>query len=176
MLAAGAIVALAAGCGSYSDQTPTAGVDELVIPTPSPDPDDFVPTIDNPWLPFAPGARWTYDGSGEEVTVSADAGPTISGVATTVVTTDGLDPVSLIDYYAQDTAGNVWWFGREGEWEAGAAGQRSLIKELGDELVIETTTETGDVVTDHYERGTGLVQRDDGDMELGLAAYDEPQS
>jgi hypothetical protein len=26
------------------------------------------------------------------------------------------------DFYAQDRAGNVWWFGRDGEWEAGADG------------------------------------------------------
>ena len=106
------------------------------------------------------------------------------------------------DYYAQDTDGNVWWFGREGEWRAGEdgaeagiamldrprlgdgyaemgaggePGQRSLIKSLDDELVIETTTPTGDVVVRHYERGTGLVLSEAGEMKLGLVAYDEPQ-
>ena len=31
------------------------------IPTPSPDPADFVGAVDNPWLPLAPGRTWTYD-------------------------------------------------------------------------------------------------------------------
>ncbi len=196
LLAAGAVVAFAAGCGSASDPSPPAGVDELVIPTPSPDPDDFVATIDNPWLPYEPGARWTYTDGTAEVTFSADDGPTIAGVATTAVSSG--DPA---DYFAQDADGNVWWFGREGEWQAGEdgaeagiamlakprvgdgyaemgtdgePGQRSLITELDDELVIETTTEAGQDVVRHYERGTGLVLSEVDEMELELVAYDEP--
>jgi hypothetical protein len=202
LLAAGAVVVLAAGCGSESDPSPPAGVDELVIPTPSPDPDDYVATIDNPWLPYAVGARWTYTDGTVDVTFTAEEGPTIAGVATTAVTADQASGSSA-DYFAQDTDGNVWWFGREGEWRAGEdgaeagiamldkprvgdgyaemgsdgeAGQRSVIKELVDELVIETTTTEGQVVVRHYERGTGLVLSEVGETELELVAYDEPQS
>jgi hypothetical protein len=202
-LVAGALVLLAAGCGSYSDSVEPAGVDELVIPTPDPDPGDFVATIDNPWLPLEPGARWTYSDGAADLTFSAEEGPTIAGVATTAVTAGGQGSVPSVDYYAQDTDGNVWWFGREGEWQAGeagaeagiamlakprlgdgyaemgtdgGAGQRSLIEELGDELVIRTTTATGDVLVRHYERGTGLVLSEAGEVELRLVEHDEPQS
>jgi hypothetical protein len=196
-LAAGAVLVLAAGCGSYTDTEEAGGVDELVIPTPSPDPDDFVATIDNPWLPLAPGAAWTYTDGTADVTFTAAEGPTIAGVATTAVGESG-----SADYYAQDADGNVWWFGREGEWQAGddgaeagiamlatprlgdgyaemgvdgEAGQRSLIKDLGEELLIETTTTDGVVVVRHYEKGTGLVLSEAPGIELRLVAYDEPQ-
>src|ERR1044072_2652040 len=59
---------LLSGCGAAGQANPTEigpqGVDELVVPTPSPDPDDFVDDVDNPWLPFAPGTVWTYDVAG----------------------------------------------------------------------------------------------------------------
>ena len=48
-----------AGCGAAGDP-PTvspAGVDMLEVPTPSPDPGDFVEQVDNPWLPLLPGAE-----------------------------------------------------------------------------------------------------------------------
>jgi hypothetical protein len=112
------------GCGTASAPSPPAGVDELVIPTPSPDPDDFVARVDNRWFPLTPGTTWTYavlDASGNHrlrVRV-ADRAREIAGVATTAV-------VSVerrrrtVDYYAQDRAGNVWWFGHIGP-DAGTA-------------------------------------------------------
>ena len=49
-----------AGAAPRRPDSPPSGVDELKIPTPSPDPDDFVRGIDNPWLAArarrAPGA------------------------------------------------------------------------------------------------------------------------
>jgi hypothetical protein len=223
MLAAGAVVLLASGCGSASDSSPPSGVDELVIPTPRPDPDDFVATIDNPWLPLAPGSTWTYESENDpasRLAVAVTDGPTVAGVATTAVRSvtrppGGTATRSQVDYFAQDADGNVWWFGREGEWEAGAdgaeagvamlarprvgdgyaemgddgvVGQRSVIiaadgeaevpaQTFTDTLVIETTTAAGDVVRTHYARGTGPVLRALGpETELGLVAYDEPQS
>lgn len=120
-----ALLASLAGCGSASVPSPPSGVDELVIPTPSPDPADFVATVDNPWFPLEPGTTWTYtvdDAAGEHtMTVTAEPGPEVAGVATTArVSTQGTDVVT--DWYAQDERGNVWWFGREGEWQAGEDG------------------------------------------------------
>ena len=43
------------GCGAASEDYEVAGIDELVIPTPSPDPDDFVGHVDNPWFPLRAG-------------------------------------------------------------------------------------------------------------------------
>jgi hypothetical protein len=211
VLAPVAAVLLAAGCGSASDPSPPAGVDGLVIPTASPEPDDFTATIDNPWLPLAAGATWSYASDARPATrlqVTVADGPSVAGVATAAVRSatipsDRGETSSEVDYFAQDDDGNVWWFGRQGEWragedgaEAGVAmlarprrgdgyaemavdghpGQRSVIVELdGESLVIETTTAAGDVVRTSYVRGTGPVLRDLGpDLELGLVAHDGP--
>ncbi|MEV7430567.1 hypothetical protein AB0N29_13190 [Nocardioides sp. NPDC092400] len=90
--------ALLAGCGTASPVSPPTGVDELVVPTPSPEPDDFVDGIDNPWFSEAGEPAGTAEVAGVTVTVLGE------------------------DYYAQDRRGNVWWFGTEGEWAAGVDG------------------------------------------------------
>ncbi len=126
---AGLSLLLVTGCGSASEPSPPAGVDGLVIPTPSVDPDDFVTGVDNPWLPLPVGATWEYDVSGDRpgtAAVTTLEGPDIEGVATTAVRTvtapERGDRTVVTDFYAQDEAGNVWWFGREGEWQAGTDG------------------------------------------------------
>jgi hypothetical protein len=126
-------VALAlTGCGAASEDYEIAGIDQLEIPTPSPDPDDFVASVDNPWLPLAAGNVWTYDvtagiESGTTTVQVSEGTESVAGVTATVVeTTDASDPAgSVRDYYAQDRDGNVWWFGREGEWEAGVDGAQA---------------------------------------------------
>ena len=123
------------GCGQGTAPSPASGVDGLTIPTPDPDPDDFVDAVDNPWFPLAVGASWTYradavgsdgdegdDGAGAVDTVVTVTGRTeYDGVPVTLVRraeeeADGVAPgaTAVTDAYAQDTAGNVWWFGRDG--------------------------------------------------------------
>jgi hypothetical protein len=121
------------GCGTASQESPPSGVDELVIPTPSPDPVDFVAGVDNPWLPLEAGSTRTYevfDAHGSHrLTVTAEPGPDIAGVPTTArVSTERRRVVT--DYFAQDSRGNVWWFGREGEWRAGVDGAEAGIAML----------------------------------------------
>lgn len=114
-----------AGCGSASAPSPPAGVDGLVVPTPDPDPADFVATVDNPWFPLVPGSRWEYaDPATDEpvLTLAVAAGPEVDGVPTTTLVRTRADGTVAHDLYAQDRAGNVWWFGREGEWQAGNGG------------------------------------------------------
>lgn len=117
-----------AGCGTASAPSPPTGVDQLVIPTPSPDPDDFVAGVDNTWLPLPAGRTWTYEvvdaGGAHRMRVRVADGPEVDGVATTarVTTEAGADTT---DWFAQDDEGNVWWFGREGEWQAGTDGARA---------------------------------------------------
>ncbi|MCD4535777.1 hypothetical protein LRP67_16940 [Nocardioides sp. cx-169] len=142
-LAALATVGLVSGCSSASPSSPPAGVDELTVPTPSPDPRDFVDVIDNPWLPLEPGAQWSYDlvdGPGGVLVRVAEERRTVAGVAATVVETvatlsddpdgSGWSTPTSTDYFAQDDAGNVWWLGREGEWLAGEAGAEAGIAML----------------------------------------------
>lgn len=83
-------------------------MDELTIPTTSPQADDFVGSVDNRWLPLAIGSRWTYDDL-SSMTVTGTA-PRAGIPLTELARVDG-----PTDLYAQDDEGNVWWFGRDEE-------------------------------------------------------------
>ncbi len=124
LLAALALLALT-GCGSASAPSPPTGVDGLVVPTPDPDPSDFVERVDNPWFPLTPGTTWRYDGpmaTSATITARAEPGGEVGGVPTTVLVRTVEGQATVRDHYAQDTDGNVWWFGREGVWSPGTAG------------------------------------------------------
>jgi hypothetical protein len=148
---------LATGCGTASDPSPPGGVDGLQIPTPSVDPDDFVTGIDNPRLPLSVGASWEYAVTGEvsgTSTVTTHEGPDIEGVATTAVetvtTVEGGRVTEVSDFYAQDREGNVWWFGRLGEWQAGEEDARAG-------LVMAADPRVGDGYREAY--AAGVVDR-----------------
>jgi len=109
-------------------------------------------TIDNTYFPLIPGTTYTYEATttdGCEVDVMAVTYDTrtLDGVTTVVVHDQVFDgdscttaPAALtedtLDYYAQDNAGNVWYFGEdtstcegagnctpsEGGWLAGVNG------------------------------------------------------
>lgn len=167
-----ASVALA-GCAGDPPHSDPSGVDELTIPTPSPDPADFVGTVDNPWFPLVPGTVLTYRSIGDEgtqtdtVTVTHDT-RVVAGVRTVVVhdvatDADGTVVEDTYDWYAQDTAGNVWYFGEdttaydggrpdtEGSWEAGVDGA-----EAG--LVMAATPRVGDGYRQEYRGGVAEDQ------------------
>jgi hypothetical protein len=190
--AAAAVAVLAAGplagCGSFSEPSPPTGVDELTIPTPSPEPGDFVAAIDNPWFTDDEAA---YVDPAAEVAVDRTVadGPEVDGVTTTAVTLG-----EVTDLYAQDERGNVWWFGRVGEWEAGTDGAlaglavpaeprvgdgfrraevpgrdlRAEVAELdGDDLVLEVVDGV-EVTYVRYVRGAGLESIETGTGEVVL--------
>ncbi len=123
---------LVGGCGSASEPSPPAGVDQLVIPSPSLDPADFVERIDNPWLPLAPGSEWEYRATsgGEPATITVtvlDETREVQGVAATVVQRDVVNQRGRVvdqtrEWFAQDVDGNVWHVGEDGVWEAGVGG------------------------------------------------------
>ena len=135
-VAAGLVVLVASGCGGIGQPAPydSPGIDGLVIPTPTPDPADFGASIDNPWLPLAPGSTWRYDVTDGGATVGSmetevlDDPVDVAGLdATAVRTTTSLDDEveTVTRYYAQDDDGNVWWVGEDSgdaTWRAGQDG------------------------------------------------------
>jgi hypothetical protein len=154
------------GAGSSSDQAPqpNSGVQEVAghgkstLPQGSEpvdlDPAKFTTRIDNPYWTMTPGTKWIYrgaEGGGNqriEVTVTKDT-KKIDGVTARVVrdvvSEDGKLIELTYDWYAQDTAGNVWYLGedtaeyengkvatRAGSWESGVDGAQGGIIMPGD--------------------------------------------
>jgi hypothetical protein len=168
-----ALLAVLSACGSAPPKSPPAGVDGLTIPTPSPDPADFVATIDNPWLPFTPGSTWVYrttssEGEQTDTVTVLDRTKVVAGVTTTVVhdlavDEDGATVEDTYDWYAQDSAGNVWYFGEdttayedgkastEGSWESGVDGAQAG-------LVMLATPRVGDGYRQEFLEGTAEDQ------------------
>ena len=131
-----------AGCGSSNppaatDTTPPPS--QSASPTPSVSLPPYNPTIDpakfnnhitNPYFPLTPGTTYLYDGNRDgvprrdEVTVTKET-KVILGVPCVVVRDVVTSSNALVekttDWYAQDTTGNVWYFGEDtAEYENGA--------------------------------------------------------
>jgi hypothetical protein len=87
------------------------------------DPADFSTTIDNPYFPLVPGDRHVFretDGETRQrvvVGVSKRTKPIANGVVARVVhdrvTERGKVVEDTFDWYAQDSAGNVWYLGED---------------------------------------------------------------
>ena len=146
---------LLSGCGGGAGTVDPSGVDGLDIPTPSPDPGDFVEGIDNPYLPLQPGNEWVYEVTGEEsqmITVTVtDETREVAGVTTTVVRdvvtgADGQVIEETSDWFAQDRDGNVWDFGTSGSWEAGVDGAQAG-------LAMPATPRVGDGYEQEFSEG-----------------------
>jgi hypothetical protein len=110
------------------------------------DPADFTTKIDNPYWPMRPGTRWVYretDPEGAQlrvvVTVTGKTRRIANGITARVVRDTVTEGGELVedtwDWYAQDSAGNVWYLGEltkeyengkvvstEGSFEAGVDG------------------------------------------------------
>jgi hypothetical protein len=110
------------------------------------DPADFSADIDNPRWPMTVGSRWVYrvtdssDGSTQRdvIKVTDRTKMIADGIEARVVrdvVSDHGKPIEVTkDWYAQDSDGNVWYFGEEtieyrhgqprdnGSWEAGVDG------------------------------------------------------
>lgn len=136
--AAGAVLALllATACGSEPTPAPPSGVDELVVPTPSPDPADYGADVDNAWWPLPADGAWTYrDAAGRELTRTVLPAPRqVGGIQATGVTIApvvatwpaGTAPEPVTAWYGQDRRRNVWLVGATRDdgtvWEAGTDG------------------------------------------------------
>jgi len=87
---------------------------------PTIDPAKFVPTVDNPFFPLVPGTTFVYEGQTpdglehDEFAVTHNT-RVILGVRCTevhdTVMTNGVLTEDTLDWFAQDTSGNVWYFG-----------------------------------------------------------------
>jgi hypothetical protein len=131
------------------------------------DPSRFVHRITNPYLPWVPGSVWVYRGvkDGEaqrDVVRVTHRTKTILGVRCTVVTDIARHGRSVLertqDWYAQDRAGNVWYFGEQtadlsegtvdtsGSWQAGRHGAQAGI-------VMTAHPRVGDAHRQEYWRG-----------------------
>jgi hypothetical protein len=105
---------------------------------------DFTATVDHPYFPLRPGATKLYDGTRDGKPHHAEVNiltrkRKVMGVDCVVVydtvTSNGALVEKTEDWYAQDKAGNVWYFGENtaeykngvvssthGTWEAGVDG------------------------------------------------------
>ncbi len=135
-LAVVAVAVVAAACGGSGNRESAANpvnVSETTAPANSGlphgsepvnlDSADFTTKIDNPYWPMSPGSRWIYretDTTGTRqrvvVEVTNQTKTIANGVEARVirdtVTIENGQPVEVTDdWYAQDSAGNVWYLG-----------------------------------------------------------------
>jgi hypothetical protein len=179
-----ALTALASGCGDEDQSGSGSNEPEL---TEFPGAAEFVDTVDNPFMPWVPGAVYTYEGKGETIVVEVtDETKEILGVQTTVVhdtvSEDGQVTEDTFDWYAQDEDGNVWYFGEDskemkdgeitsthGSWEAGVDGAKPGI-------VMEADPQVGDFYYQEYYKGvaedTGEVMALDEQVEVPYGSFD----
>jgi hypothetical protein len=123
-------------------------------------PDDFVPQVNNQYFTLKPGTKFSYETKtprGLERVEEAVTNETkkVMGVTTTVVRVrewlNGVLKEDSRDWYAQDKAGNVWYFGEavdkyvdgklanhKGSWEAGVGGAKPGLIMPGNPRVGET--------------------------------------
>jgi hypothetical protein len=139
LLASGTLAA----CGDDGPPPPVIDAGDGVYAPPL-DRNDVVGIIDNPYLPMPVGAHWRYVGEsdGEVETVEiivTDERKLVMGISAVVVrdtvTIAGELIEDTFDWFAQDSAGNVWYLGEDvkeyengqvvstaGSWEAGVDG------------------------------------------------------
>jgi hypothetical protein len=165
-----------------------AAMDAAVPYRPVIDPADFVDVIDNPYWPLTPGTSYEFESAGEQIKVVVTSERrTVMGVSTVVVSdkvfADGKLAEDTSDWYAQDRAGNVWYFGEAtlsyeddpagdpaGSWEAGVDGAQPGIVMLADPL-------GGDVYRQEFYAGEAediaLVRHVENGIKVPAGTYDD---
>jgi hypothetical protein len=165
-----------------------ARMDGAVAYQPAIDPADFVETVDNPYWPLVPGTTSTFR-SADERTVTAVTSDRrmVMGVSTVVVHDQVFSGSDLVedtfDWYAQDRAGNVWYFGEAtvsyeddpagdhaGSWEAGVGGAQPGVVMLADPI-------GGDVYRQEFLAGEAedlaLVRQGGTKLKVPAGSYDD---
>jgi hypothetical protein len=159
------LLALALTLPALACSSSPASTDNPAGYAPHIDPASFSTTIDNKYLSYAPGAVFKYvqtSGNLVEQDVTTDT-KTILGVKTVVVHDFEKTPAGDVvedtyDYFAQDLAGNVWYFGEDtkafsgktvstqGSWLAGVRGAHPGI-------VMEANPQVGHTYRQEYLAG-----------------------
>jgi hypothetical protein len=134
VIAAALVVLFSAGCNAKDNQNVSSdqsrsgtgsGITQDLPQRSEPvnlDPKDFTTRIDNPYWPMDPGTRWTYRETDQEgaqlkvvVMVSDQTKKIANGITARVVrdtvTRDGELIEDTLDWYAQDSEGNIWYLG-----------------------------------------------------------------
>ena len=164
-----------------------AAMDAAVPYQPVIDPTDFADVIDNQYWPLTPGTSYEFKSAGEETkVVVTPERRTVMGVSTVVVSdkvfADGKLSEDTSDWYAQDRAGNVWYFGEAtlsyeddpagdptGSWEAGVDGAQPGVVMLADPL-------GGDVYRQEFYAGAAedlaLVRYANGSITVPAGSYE----
>ncbi len=161
VLAVGLVALAGSGFGnsqaSLPDKTPY---------NPRIDPVDFSATISNKYFRLQPGTKFTYvkKGSAErvEIEVTSETRLVMDVTARMIRVRERINDVlkdETRDWYAQDKAGNVWYFGKnvdsykngkvvshEGTWAAGVAGARPGI-------IMLAAPKVGDTYRQEYFKG-----------------------
>jgi hypothetical protein len=110
-----ALALLTPACSSHKDAScPASDYDPAVVAA------QFSSTIDNRFLPFSPGTVFQHrssEGNLVETEVTSQT-RTLIGIECRVVHDVAKTPAGQLledtyDYYAQDRAGNVWYFGED---------------------------------------------------------------
>ena len=153
-------------------------------------PAQFTNVINNPYLPLPVGAIWNYESLTEDgletiqVTVLAETREILGVECVSVrdVVYLGGEPIEdTIDWYAQDQAGNVWYFGEisfnfedgyvadiEGSWLAGVDGAKPGIVMLATPTV-GTTYRQEWLLGDAEDAATVLA--DDASVTIGIGTF-----
>ena len=171
LLVAGVLL-LAAGLGGIALGMTTAsatGTTTQQAYAPHINPSNFTTKIDNIYFPLKPGTTFVYRGNSEGnperdvMSVTHDA-KKVMGVKCVVVDdrvwAGGKLTEKTFDYYAQDKAGNVWYFGEdskeykkngkvstEGSWEAGKHGAKPGI-------IMQAHPKVGQSYRQEYQKGS----------------------
>lgn len=154
-------------------------------------PANFSTTVDNPYLPYLVGSEWIYESDTEDglETITVTVLPetrTILGVecitVRDIVELDGECVEDTLDWYAQDSAGNVWYFGEisfsfedgyvaniDGSWLSGVDGAKPGIVMLADPA--PGTTYRQEWLLGEAEDAATVLD-DDVSVTIGIGTYD----
>ena len=149
--------------------TLAAGIAATILADNNINPQDFTTVINNPFFPLVPNTTYVYVGTTEGSAARDEFAVTrrtkvILGVTCREVRDrgyiDGVLAEDTLDWFAQDTDGNVWYFGEdtkeldangnvvstEGSWQAGVNGAQPGI-------VMEADPRVGDIYQQEFLTG-----------------------